>query len=87
MRTLAIDGRKFAGGNKSTTKEILLIFPVEQNDLHGQILILPQEHVHLWMLSAFSFCGRLIVMTATRPRRSTKRVSYDAISFSKSSEE
>ena len=31
------------------------------------------------MFKALSFCGRLMVMRATRPRRSSRSVSYDAI--------
>jgi hypothetical protein len=33
----------------------------------------------VFMFSAFSLSGRLIVISATRPRRSSRSVSYDGI--------
>jgi hypothetical protein len=52
MGALAVGGGKFAGGDEATAEEGLFVFAVEEDDLHGQILILTKQHADLGMADA-----------------------------------
>jgi hypothetical protein len=53
MGALAVDGGEFAGGNEAAAQEGLFIFPVQQDDFHGQILVLPEQHADFGITGAF----------------------------------
>ena len=52
MGALTTCGRKLAGRNQALPQQQLLIFPIKNNDLHDQILILPEQRRNLRSLIA-----------------------------------
>jgi hypothetical protein len=52
MGALAVDGRKFAGGHQAAAQEALFVFAVKQDDFHGKILVLPEQHADFGMSRA-----------------------------------
>jgi hypothetical protein len=50
---LAVGGGEFAGGDEAAAKESLLVFAVEEDDFHGQVLVLAEQHADFRMADAF----------------------------------
>src|SRR5688572_14930942 len=53
MRSLPVGGRQLAWGHEALTQQRLFVFPVKDNDLHDQILVLAKQAGHLRLLGAF----------------------------------
>lgn len=59
MRTLLLNGGKFAGWNEATPQQTLLIFAVQQDDPHDQILRLTDEEANLRLGGSLGGCQAL----------------------------
>ena len=52
MGALAVRGGEFARGHEAAAQEALFVFAVEQDDFHGQVLVLAEQHADLGMAGA-----------------------------------
>jgi hypothetical protein len=53
MGALTVGGRQLARGDEAATQEGLLVLAVEQDDFHGLILVLAEQHADFRMAGAF----------------------------------
>jgi hypothetical protein len=53
MRPLAVGGGKFPGRDEAAAQEGLLVLAVEQDDFHGLVLVLAEQHADFRMAGAF----------------------------------
>jgi hypothetical protein len=53
MGALAVGGGELAGGDEAATQEALFVLAVEQDDFHGLVLVLAEQHADFGMAGAF----------------------------------
>jgi hypothetical protein len=66
MGPLAVGGREFTRGNEAAAEKALFVLAVEQDDFHGQILVLAEQHANFGMAGAF-FHGEPLPVDAMLP--------------------